>query len=76
MLVAGVRAALVGIAGGIALALVIGRSVSTLLVGIEPTDVRTYLGVSLTIALLTALASSVPARRAGRIDPMQALRTE
>jgi predicted permease len=66
--------ALIGTVLGIGLAYVAGRSLEALLVGVEPSDLPTYLtGVSL--ALLVTLAGSLwPALRALRVDPITALR--
>jgi ABC-type antimicrobial peptide transport system permease subunit len=64
--------ALVGIGGS----LLLGRSLESLLFGVEPYDPVTYL---LVIALLTAVAgwaSYVPARRAASVDPLTALRQD
>ena len=61
---------------GVALSVAAGRSAETLLFGLSPTDVVTYVA---TIALLTGIAliaSLVPALRASRVDPMLALRQD
>jgi ABC-type lipoprotein release transport system permease subunit len=47
-----------------------------ILYGITPTDAPTYLGVFLLLAVASLAAYYLPARRAGRIDPMQTLRQE
>ena len=61
-----------GLAGGVAL----GRVASSLLVGTSPSD-PTVLGVVTAVLVATGLAAGwVPARRASRIDPASALRTE
>ena len=76
VLVSALRAAVAGIAVGVLLAFALRRTVATMLVGIEATDPRTFVLVCLGLATLTAIVCSVPARRAARIEPMQALRTE
>ena len=58
------------------MSLVAGRPFRSLLVGVTPTDARTYLGVFALLAFASLLACYLPARRASRIDPIQALRQE
>jgi predicted permease len=72
----GLRLTVVGLGIGFALSLITGRSVRSLLYGITPTDTATYLGVFSLLALASLIACYLPARRAARIDPMQALRQE
>ena len=63
---------------GIVLGLAIGswasRFVATLLYGLEPGDPSTLAAAALTLALIAALAGWLPANRASRLDPTQALR--
>jgi putative ABC transport system permease protein len=47
-----------------------------MLCGVSPTDPATLAGVSLLVILIGAAACAVPARRALRIDPASALRSE
>jgi ABC-type lipoprotein release transport system permease subunit len=66
----------VGVVVGLIVAAALGRSMSSLLFGIEPMDPAAYItaiGVTLAAA---ALASYLPARRAAMIDPMETLRAE
>jgi putative ABC transport system permease protein len=63
---------LLGLAGSIALS----RLIASQLWGIEPTDPATFTGVSLLLVVVALAASFVPARRATRVDPTEALRTE
>jgi putative ABC transport system permease protein len=73
---AGVRLAIAGAGIGAVLAVVAGRSMSSLLFGVQPTDPVT-LGVVTGVLIATAaFAAWIPARRATRFDPMTALRTE
>jgi putative ABC transport system permease protein len=71
-----VRLAFWGIVVGIFLALGLTRFIASLLFGVGPTDPFTFVAVPLLLALVTLLASYVPARRAMRVDPMVALRYE
>jgi ABC-type antimicrobial peptide transport system permease subunit len=67
--------ALIGTAIGIVASLVVARAISSILFATQPADTITFAGM---IGLLTAvafLAGYLPARRASRIDPMTALRT-
>jgi predicted permease len=65
-----------GIAIGIAVALGSGRLIASQLFGLEPTDAATMLSAIALMALVSATAGYLPARRATRIDPMVALRYE
>ncbi len=65
-----------GVALGVAGAALLTRFMSTLLFGITPTDPVTYAGVAVSLIGAAALASYLPARRATRVDPIVALRTE
>ena len=72
----GLRLSFVGLAVGLALSFALTRLMQRLLFEVSPTDPLLYGGVSLFICSVAALACFVPALRATRIDPMQALRTE
>jgi ABC-type antimicrobial peptide transport system permease subunit len=61
---------------GLALALAVTRLMSSLLFGITPTDVATFAGSALLLAIIAVAASLVPALRASRVDPLVALRDE
>jgi putative ABC transport system permease protein len=65
-----------GLGIGVALAITASRLVRGLLFRIEPTDIVTYTLVAAGLLATALLASYVPARRAARIDPITALRTE
>jgi len=77
-LVLGQGAALVG--GGLALGLVgalaVSRVLSSLLYGTGSGDPATFAGVSLVLGTVALVATYLPARRASRVDPMEALRHE
>jgi len=65
-----------GAAAGIALAAVTSRLVATLLYGIRPTDVTTYLSATGVLVGVALLACLIPGRRATSIDPTEALREQ
>jgi putative ABC transport system permease protein len=65
-----------GLGVGIAAVLALGRLVSSLLYGVEPSDPPTLAAVSLLLLVVAMAAAYVPARRASRVDPMVALRCE
>ena len=72
----GARLALTGTAVGTVGALILSRFVSSLLWGVGGTDPLTYVVVAGLLGAVTLLACFVPARRAARVDPVVALRTE
>ena len=76
VLVQGARLAVVGLAIGIAGALGLGRFLQGLLYDVRPADPLTLGGVAAVLALVAVLACLVPARRALRVDPMAALRSD
>jgi ABC-type antimicrobial peptide transport system permease subunit len=63
----------IGAAAGISLAAVTSRLMTTLLYGIRPIDVITYLSVAGVLFGVAFLACLIPGRRATSIDPIQAL---
>ncbi|HEY1730394.1 MAG TPA: ABC transporter permease [Terriglobales bacterium] len=65
-----------GIGIGLVVALAMSRLMSAILFGITPTDIVTFTSVPLVLCLVAVLACYLPARRAARLDPMQALRAE
>jgi len=72
----GLKLALFGIGLGVAGGLLVARMIASLLFGVPPADVPTFVGVS-TVLLIVALAASyIPALRATKVDPMVALRYE
>jgi len=72
----GMSLALIGVGIGGAAALALARLMSSLLYEVEPTDPPTFVAVSFLLLAIALFACWVPARRAARIDPMEALRYE
>jgi ABC-type antimicrobial peptide transport system permease subunit len=65
-----------GVVIGSVTGLLLGRLVAGMLYGTAPTDVATYATVASVLVGVSAIASLVPARRASRVDPLVALRSE
>jgi putative ABC transport system permease protein len=76
MLSRGLKITAVGLTAGVVGAVAATRLVSGMLFQVQPHDVMTYAGVVGALALLSLLATYLPARRATRIDPLLALRQE
>ena len=72
----GIRLALTGVISGMVAAFFLTRYLKTLLFEIRPLDPITYFAVASILMTVAALACLLPARRATRIDPLIALRTE
>ena len=71
-----VRLTATGILLGLAGAVATARLIASLLFGVQPLDAVTWAGTCLLMLAASVLASSVPARRATRVDPTVALRSE
>ncbi len=72
----GARLAAVGIAVGLAGALASGRLLRGFLFGVRETEPLVLAAVSALLLLVVLLASALPARRASRVDPLEALRAD
>jgi putative ABC transport system permease protein len=70
------KLAAIGLAIGMAGALVVGRALERLLFGVHGTDAATFAATATLLLLVAFTASYLPARRAMRIDPMEALRVD
>jgi predicted permease len=72
----GARLTLAGVAIGLAGAFIASRFLSTMLYGVNPHDLLTFVAVPAALGAVALLAICLPARRATRVDPMIALRSE
>lgn len=70
------RLALAGVVFGTLGSLALSKWIKSLLFGTTPTDPVVFSGVVILLCAVALLAAYLPARRASRIDPMRALRTE
>jgi putative ABC transport system permease protein len=72
----GLVLAAVGLVVGVAGALSLTHLMGTLLFGVKPNDPATFVWVAVALAAIAALSAWVPARRATRLDPVSALRSD
>jgi putative ABC transport system permease protein len=72
----GLKLALIGVAIGLASATALTRLLTKLLFGVDPTDPLTITAVAILLAVVATLACWLPARRATRIQPIEALRLD
>jgi len=72
----GMRVVTVGVVIGLAGALLASRLMTQLVYGVRVTDPMTYVGVAALLGAVALVASYIPARRATRIDPLAAMRTD
>jgi ABC-type antimicrobial peptide transport system permease subunit len=66
----------VGVAFGLTGALALTRLMKSVLFDVSPSDPLTYVEVSAALVLAATLASYLPARKATKVDPVEALRAE
>lgn len=72
----GIAPALAGLALGLVVAFALTRVLSSLLFGVDAADPATFASVAALLVIVALLASWLPARRAARMNPMSALRSE
>lgn len=72
----GLRPALVGVVGGLFVAVLGGRVLESVLFGVEPNDPLVLVMVPVVLLLVAVAAALIPAARAGGMDPSEALRSE
>jgi putative ABC transport system permease protein len=72
----GMKLCVAGLVVGLLAALWLTRAMSTMLVGVRPTDPPTYLVITLLFTLISVAACWIPARRAASLDPTAALRSD
>ena len=76
VLLDGLRLGFPGVLVGIPLAVLLSVALRSLLVGVGPLDPGTWIPVGVVLVAVLSLASLAPARRASRVQPMEALRSE
>jgi ABC-type antimicrobial peptide transport system permease subunit len=70
----GIVLAVAGLAAGLVASVLLSGVFASMVFGIRPTDPITYVGVSVVLIVAVATAALLPARRASRVSPVQALR--
>jgi ABC-type antimicrobial peptide transport system permease subunit len=66
----------IGLAVGVILALVAGREASTMVFGMKPWDLATLMAAAALLAVVTVVASLIPAMKAANVNPIETLRAE
>jgi putative ABC transport system permease protein len=72
----GLRLVLAGVLFGVPAALALAHTLRSLLFGVSATDAVTLAGAVATLVAVASIATYIPARRATRVDPMEALRSD
>jgi putative ABC transport system permease protein len=72
----GLSLVLVGIAGGLGVAVIVQRAIASLLYGVQPVDLLTLSVTGIVLLVTGAVACALPAWRAAGIEPIEALRDE
>ncbi|MPZ17363.1 MAG: FtsX-like permease family protein [Luteitalea sp.] len=76
VIVQGMRLAIIGVVIGIASAFGLTRFIASFLFGVQTWDPMVFVSVPLVLSIVALVATWVPARRASRVDPIEALRYE
>jgi len=72
----GARLASIGVAIGLVLAAILAKVLASVFLGLQLSDALTFMAGAVVLAIAAVTASWIPARRAARVDPMVALRSE
>ncbi len=72
----GLMLTMIGLGIGLIAAWFLTRAMASLLIGVSPNDLSTFIGISFLLAFVAFIACYIPARRATKVDPMVALRYE
>jgi ABC-type antimicrobial peptide transport system permease subunit len=70
------RRVIVGIGAGLALAFAVTRIAASFLYGVSATDLVAFASAACVLSVVSLIAAYIPARRATRVNPVQALRSE
>jgi putative ABC transport system permease protein len=70
------KLAVLGVVIGLGASYGLTRVMRSVLIGVSPTDTITFIAVAVALTTVAVLASYIPARRASRLNPVEALRTE